>query len=83
MQRVRLFAALAACAAALAGEPQVPALTPESYAVWRDHVRPTENELAYSTIPWRVSLAEGVAAARVEGRPILLWAMDGHPLGGT
>lgn len=83
MQMVRRLAALAMCAAALAGEPYVPELTPETYAAWRDRIIPTPDELAYREIPWRSSLREGVLAARREGRPILLWAMDGHPLGGT
>ena len=83
MQMVHRLGALAICAAALAGESYVPGLTPETYEAWRDHVRPTEAELAYRKIPWRSSLREGVLAARREGRPILLWAMDGHPLGGT
>ena len=45
-------------------------------------LRPNAKE-AWRTIPWRTSLLEAQAIAAREGKPIFIWAMDGHPLGCT
>ena len=45
-------------------------LTPESSKPWR-------------SIPWKLSVLEGQQAAAKSGKPIFIWAMDGHPLGCT
>jgi len=37
----------------------------------------------WRTIPWKISLLEAQAVASREGKPIFIWAMDGHPLGCT
>lgn len=37
----------------------------------------------WRTIPWKISLLDAQRAAAREGRPIFIWAMDGHPLGCT
>lgn len=37
----------------------------------------------WRTIPWKISLLEAQAVAAREGKPIFIWAMDGHPLGCT
>ena len=83
---------LAGCAAALvpgaaraqdALPPFEPALEDESYEHWRDAILPSEAELACETIAWLPSFGEGVAAAARKGRPLLLWVMNGHPLGCT
>jgi hypothetical protein len=52
-------------------------------ARWHALVRPRERELAWERIPWIPSFAEGLACAAAEGRPLLFWAMNGHPLGCT
>jgi hypothetical protein len=38
---------------------------------------------AWRTIPWKTSMLDAQAAAAREGKPIFIWAMDGHPLGCT
>lgn len=38
---------------------------------------------AWRQIPWKISVLEGQRAAVDEGKPIFIWAMDGHPLGCT
>lgn len=43
---------------------------------------PEEPE-TWETIPWRTSLLGAQAVAAAEGKPIFIWAMDGHPLGCT
>lgn len=42
-------------------------------------VRPGEER--YTTVPWELSLAAGRAKATAERKPMLIWTMDGHPLG--
>ena len=49
----------------------------------REQVLPTQSELAWRQIPWLPSFHEGVAEAQVQGKPVLLWVMNGHPLGCT
>jgi len=46
-------------------------------------VRQTAAENVWRQIPWRVSLWEARQAAARERKPILLWVMDGHPMGFT
>lgn len=50
---------------------------------WRDRLRPTEDERRWDEVPWVSSFAEGLRRADERGRPLLLWAMNGHPLGCT
>lgn len=51
--------------------------------VVRAHVLPDADELAWKALGWRASLAQGVVEAQAAEMPILLWAMNGHPLGCT
>ena len=44
-------------------------------------VPPKPGEDQFATIPWATSLWEARQKAAAEGKPILLWEMDGHPLG--
>ena len=50
---------------------------------WRDLISPTSDELAFERIAWSPSLGEGLERASVEKKPLLLWMMNGHPLGRT
>ena len=50
---------------------------------WRDLISPTSDELAFERIAWSASLGEGFERAGVEQKPLLLWMMNGHPLGRT
>ena len=58
-------------------------LTENNYANIREQVSPKQSELAWAQIPWRPSFHAGVADAQVQGKPVLLWVMNGHPLGCT
>ena len=49
----------------------------------RSCVLPSSVEEAWRTIAWRDALGKAVIEADVESRPVLLWAMNGHPLGLT
>jgi len=52
-------------------------------AAWREHLEPSGRELRWESIPWLPTLGEGLVQADREGRPLLLWTMNGHPLGCT
>ena len=49
---------------------------------WAQAVLPGAEE-AWLTIPWHATLHEGLRAAGLEQKPLLLWLMNGHPLGCT
>ena len=62
--------------------PPIPAVVPDGeYAQLLRVVPPAEGEDAFAGIPWLVSLWAAREKAAAEGKPILLWEMDGHPLG--
>ena len=63
--------------------PVAAELSPETFARWRDYVRPSDDERSWQEIPWRTSFWRGVLDAQRERKPVLLWAMNGHPLGCT
>lgn len=58
-------------------------LTEENYSHWRDYVLPKSNDLAWLNIPWRNNFWEAAIEAGQKQKPILLWTMNGHPLGCT
>ena len=58
-------------------------LTEQNYEMWRDYIKPTENDLLWTNISWRNSFQDGLAEARAQQKPMLLWVMNGHPLGCT
>jgi hypothetical protein len=58
-------------------------LTEKSYRRIRDLVVPRPSECRWERIPWRTTLWDAVREADEKNRPILLWVMNGHPLGCT
>ena len=58
-------------------------LTEETYAEIRDHVLPCADELRWTLVDWRASFWDAVVEAQKADKPILLWAMNGHPLACT
>jgi len=46
-------------------------------------IKPQMGEEKWQEIPWLIDLWEARKKAAAEGKPILLWEMDGHPLGCT
>jgi hypothetical protein len=78
-----LVAALAAVALTLAPPrtSAAPPLTEDGAAKLRNVIRPAEGEDPFDTIPWQTSLWDARVKAAAAGKPILLWEMDGHPLG--
>lgn len=78
---------LPAFAAALAGMLCLPALAREAqlsreqFEKLHGLIKPAASELKWTSIPWMTSLWEARRKAADAGKPILLWEMDGHPLG--
>ena len=50
---------------------------------WLAFLRPSAEELGWRKVRWHHSLSEAAAEAEKLQRPILLWAMNGHPCGET
>ena len=65
------------------GVPPLPELTLEDLESWRERIQPAASERSFEAIPWIPSFSEGVKRADEEGKPLLFWAMNGHPLGCT
>jgi hypothetical protein len=76
-----VFTALAGCASSVADSPF--ALTDKNFSAWKAHIQPDRSELAWTQIPWLPTFAEGLVHADAEQKPLLLWVMNGHPLGCT
>jgi hypothetical protein len=50
---------------------------------YRAQIVPPASQARYEELGWRSTLWSGVLQAQREDRPILLWAMNGHPLACT
>lgn len=83
----RLFAALVLITCPLSAQAKAdvddPVPTEQNFAAWRDHILPATNELLWETIPWKQSFGEGLREANRQSRPLMFYAMNGHPLGCT
>lgn len=73
-----LPAALACAVLATPGDDWAP-----SWEHWRDYLRPAPAEEAWLAVDWRPVFWDAVLEAHESEKPILLWAMNGHPLGCT
>lgn len=58
-----------------------PPLTESEFTSALKAVRPATGEDKFDQIPWLTSLWDARQQAAKAGKPILLWEMDGHPLG--
>ena len=67
---------------AVAGQPPAE-LSDETFTRWRDQIRPKSDEMCFATVNWLPTFWDGVIAAQKQEKPILLWAMNGHPLACT
>ncbi|MCP4098529.1 MAG: hypothetical protein GY748_20055 [Planctomycetaceae bacterium] len=59
------------------------ALSAANFDFWRNYIRTSDNELDWQNLPWKLSFHEGLKEGAKLNKPILLWAMNGHPLGCT
>ena len=72
--RIRALLLLAAIAAA------APA---QDFDAIAKRVLPAPSEKVWEALDWQPTLWDGVIAAHQEKKPVLLWTMNGHPLGHT
>lgn len=70
---------LAAAPSSIAPVPEQ--MTAARMAELQKVIRPCEGEDAFDKIAWLTTIHEARVKAAKEGKPILLWEMDGHPLG--
>ncbi len=80
---IACFAFVFCAAAVSAAEPSQHLLTPAQFAKFRSLIKPGSKEEKWTEIPWLTDLWEARKRALAQGKPILLWEMDGHPLGCT
>jgi hypothetical protein len=64
---------------ATAAEP----IAPDQFDKVLALIKPAQGEDPWATIPWQTDLWQARKLAAKQGKPILLWEMDGHPLGCT
>ena len=50
---------------------------------WVKRLAPSPSETVWEQIPWLSSYHKGLKVAGEQSRPMLLWLMNGHPLGCT
>ncbi len=85
--RCRLLLLLTVLLLACGDEVPVPASQTDDnqarFAALRSSILPTTEELAFEAVRWRPSLRAALEEARATRRPVVLWAMNGHPLGMT
>ena len=74
-----LACGLAAAPSTFAAAPIAPAQFEELHTL----IKPKTGESKWTQIPWMTSLWDARLRAAAAGKPILLWEMDGHPLGCT
>ena len=58
-------------------------LTDATFDAVRDSILPSKDEERWREIPWRTSTWDAVVEATATEKPVLLWAMNGHPLACT
>lgn len=72
-----VLAALVLASAVCGVEP----IKPKDFQSLHALIKPHPSEDRFTEIPWLTSLWEARRKAAAEGKPILLWEMDGNPLG--
>ncbi|WP_152050350.1 hypothetical protein [Tautonia marina] len=58
-------------------------IDPARFETLHRTIQPRPDEEQWLQIPWETSLWEARRKASAKGKPILLWEMDGNPLGCT
>lgn len=73
----------AEAASTSAPAPEWPRLDGLAVHEWAARLEPAAKDRAWLEIPWHASFHDGLQAADAADRPLLLWLMNGHPLGCT
>ena len=61
----------------------VTSLAPETFRALHAAVAPRGQGERWTAIPWQTDLESARRQAAHDGKPLLMWVMDGHPLGCT
>ena len=77
----RLLLILPVSLAFLPALPAAEPIRPEQFDKLHALISPSKDEEKFLAIPWQTSLWDARQKAAREGKPILIWEMDGHPLG--
>jgi hypothetical protein len=71
----------------LGGQPvptfQTARISPAQFKALHRAVGPSGEAERWTEIPWETDLAAARAKSTQTGKPLLMWIMDGHPLGCT
>ena len=78
-----LLTALALLAPLPSTQTDISEANAKTFASIIEYVVPSDDELQWRSIPWRPTLLDGLRDGAEERKPVLLWAMNGHPLGTT
>ncbi len=62
---------------------QTAALADANFDTWRNYIRAKESELVWQELPWETTYRDGLLRASADEKPLLLWVMNGHPMGCT
>ena len=65
------------------GQPLATSTFSAENAKLRTLVLPNPSEASYRTIPWRTSILQGIVDAQKNDKPVMIYLMNGHPLGCT
>jgi len=55
----------------------------ENIANWKKGILPSKQESKFLELPWLQTFADGIREADRLEKPLLLWTMNGHPMGCT
>ena len=84
MLRIVIATAVVALVAAVRSSAAPPGeLSDKTLPEWRELIRPKTDDVCFKTVNWLPTFWDGVMTAQKEDKPILLWAMNGHPLACT
>ena len=78
---VAVVAAAGVAAGFAAPSFQAEKLSPQEFARLHGSARPAAEK--WTEIPWETDLTQARERAAKESKPLLMWVMDGHPLGCT
>ncbi|MFN3729959.1 MAG: hypothetical protein ACK4XJ_09635 [Fimbriimonadaceae bacterium] len=66
-----------------ATEVEAPIPDARNFVEWRTYIRPKPAETSFEALDWKPTLWEGVMEGQRTGKPIVIWAMNGHPMACT
>ena len=58
-------------------------LSREQFTKLHAAIAPSRDAERWMEIPWETNLSAARKKAQEQGKPLLMWVMDGHPLGCT